>query len=245
MRGPNRRRKPGRREPFRDPRPIMLIVCEGENTEPQYFEQFAHHHRNSRVRVKVAEETGVPLSLVQVAKRYMHGAAREAIRQHDENLAIDSVWCVFDIDEHPNVPQAKQMARDSGIGVAVSNPCFELWLLLHLRDSPGMQHRHNIQRALKSYIPEYDKHVKFEHYRNGYNNAVARAKRLDALAQSMGTPGCNPTTNVYELTEIIAKVDDKEANIRPPDSPLGAPAVTSESPGSVTGGNQSVTDDQS
>ncbi len=208
MRGLNRHRKPGRREPFRDPRPIMLIVCEGEITERQYFEQFAHQHRNSRVRVKVAEETGVPLSLVQVAKRYMHGAAREAIRQHDENLAIDSVWCVFDIDEHPNVPEAKQTARDSGIRVAVSNPCFELWLLLHLRESPGMQHRHHMQRELKSHITDYDKHVNLEYYMNGYNHAVARAKRLDDLARAMGTPGCNPTTNVYELTEIIAMADD-------------------------------------
>ena len=50
MRGPNRQRRPGRREPFRDPRPIVLIVCEGEETEKQYFEKFALHHKNSRIR---------------------------------------------------------------------------------------------------------------------------------------------------------------------------------------------------
>lgn len=38
MRGPNRERRPGRREPFLDPRPTVLVLCEGEETEKQYLE---------------------------------------------------------------------------------------------------------------------------------------------------------------------------------------------------------------
>lgn len=210
MRGPNRQRKPGRREPFRDPKPTLLIVCEGLNTEPQYFVEFAKHHRNPRVKVKIAPQHGVPLTLVQVAKQYRDDSLKAARREHDENIAYDSVWCVFDIDEHPNVPQAKQVAGASGIKVAVSNPCFELWLLLHVRDSPGMQHRHAVQQMLKNILGEYNKHIDFGKFSDGYKQAVARARRLHAIAELAGTPGHNPTTNVHELTESIAASETGE-----------------------------------
>jgi hypothetical protein len=55
----DRDRRPGRRPPFRDPRPRMLIVCEGRNTEPQYFKQFSAFHRNSLVNVVIAPGQGV------------------------------------------------------------------------------------------------------------------------------------------------------------------------------------------
>ena len=58
----------------------------------------------------------------------------------------------FDVDEHPGISDAKQMARASGIKLAISNPCFELWLLLHFREQPGPQNRHRIQHILKTHV---------------------------------------------------------------------------------------------
>ena len=49
---PRPHRRPGRRSPFREPRPIILIVCEGERTEREYFEGFA---RACRTLVKVRD----------------------------------------------------------------------------------------------------------------------------------------------------------------------------------------------
>jgi hypothetical protein len=220
MRGAHRQRKPGRREPYRDPRPILLIVCEGKITEREYFEQFALHHQNSRVKIKVADDTGVPFSLVQAAKGYKRAAVKAARRERDENLKYDSVWCVFDIDEHPNVPEARNMASANDIQLAISNPCFELWLLLHLRDSPGMQNRHAVQKLLKTYIKDYDKHIRLVDLVSGYERAVDRARRLQDLANLI-EPGCNPTTNVYELTESILKDDEADPNPKtPPDDRL-------------------------
>lgn len=216
MRGPNRPRRQGRREPFLDPKPMVLILCEGIETEKQYFEKLAAHHKNSRIRVKVAGETGVPFSLVDYAKRYKRDSDKEARRRKDENLAFDSVWCVFDVDEHPRLSDAKVMAADNDIKLAISNPCFELWLVLHLRESPGMRGRHDMQGLLKELVPNYNKHVDFAQYAPGYPQAVKRAKRLDEVARQAGTPGHNPTTNVYELTELILKGRDEE----PAETPL-------------------------
>ena len=188
----------------------MLIVCEGAITEKQYFEQFAKFHRNSLVDVIVEGGKGVPLTVVRAAKERKENAISDAKRKDDEFLKYQLVWCVFDVDNHPNVPEARIMAADNGIELAISNPCFKLWLLLHHRDCPGELHRHKAQTMLKDHVAGYDKHVNFDDYRDGYQKAVQRAKSLDQLAESMGEPGRNPTTGVYVLTEMI---------IPPPASP--------------------------
>jgi hypothetical protein len=200
----NRQRRSGRRLPFRDPKPIILIVCEGEKTEKQYFLGFERACRNSRVKIEVAQEHGVPRTLVEIAKEYKREAEEKAAREEDENLAYDSVWCVFDIDKHPNVADSKEMARDNGIDLAISNPCFELWLLLHFRDYPGMQSHTKIQKMLAEYVPGYNKHDDYETYSASYPQAVARASKMDKDAENAHEPHCNPTTGVYILTELIS-----------------------------------------
>ena len=201
--GRNRERRSGRRTPFREPKLKMLIVCEGANTEKQYFEQFAKFHRNSLVDVIVEGGKGVPLTVVRAAKERKDKAISDAKRKDDEFLTYQWVWCVFDVDNHPNVPEARIMATDNGIELAISNPCFELWLLLHHRDCPGELHRHKAQTMLKDHVAGYDKDVNFDNYKDGYQKAVQRARSLDQLAESMGDPGRNPTTGVYVLTEMI------------------------------------------
>jgi RloB-like protein len=199
----NRDRRPARRSSFREPKPIILIVCEGKNTEPQYFDGFQRNCRNPRVEILVAREHGVPRTLVETAKEHKKTAEAEAKRRGDENLAYDSVWCVFDVDEHPHIPDARQMARDNDIELAISNPCFELWLLLHFRDSPGMRHRRELREMFVNYMPGYDKGVDYAKYSDGYLQAVKRATRLATTAANVGESGRNPSTDVYKLTEII------------------------------------------
>lgn len=108
----------GRRGPSREPKLRILIVCEGKETEPGYFKAFQHEVRNPRVHIEIGGETGVPLTVVQVAIRLRDQAEREAARQRDENLKLDEVWAVFDVDEHPNLDQARQLADSNAIKLA-------------------------------------------------------------------------------------------------------------------------------
>lgn len=199
----NRQRRPARGAPRLNPKPRLLVFCEGENTEPQYIEAFRKWCRNPRVDVEIAKERGVPLTLVRAAKERKLEVEAEARRAEDDNIAYDEVWCVFDVDEHPNMNDAQQMALSNNIQLAVSNPCFELWLLLHFRESPGMQHRHDLQKMVGGFIKNYNKHVNFDLFKTGYPAAVTRAQRLDAQASADGEEGRNPTTGVYRLTESI------------------------------------------
>jgi hypothetical protein len=199
----NRNRKPGRRAPFLDPKPRMLVVCEGKVTEPQYLTGFKNACRNPRVSLIIALEVGVPKTVVELAKEKKKAAEASAKREGDENLKYESVWAVFDVDEHPNIPDAIQMARDNAIKLAVSNPAFELWLLLHFADQPGMKGRKVVRELLDTFITDYDKHVDYQEYHSGYEQAVKRAKALCQIDLITCQPGPNPSTGVYLLTESI------------------------------------------
>ena len=78
--------------------------------------------------------------------------------------------------------------------MAVSNPCFELWLILHFRGSPGRQERNWLHREMKIHVKSYDKKVEFSDYTSGYAEAVKRAEALDQEAAKAGEAGRNPTT---------------------------------------------------
>src|SRR5262249_31336287 len=146
----------------------------------------------------------------RIAKRLKTNAQTAAKRESDSNLEYDSVWCVFDVDDHPLLDEAAEMAKKNDIKIALSNPCFELWLLLHLREQPGMKNRKQLRKILKKHVQDYDKDVNLRVYIGGYDTAVERARKLDELAVSMGKPGMNPTTGVYNLTEIIIPPRPKE-----------------------------------
>jgi hypothetical protein len=210
--GRNRDRRPARGARDRKRKPRLLIVCEGRNTEPPYFKQFANFHRNLLVEVEVAGGQGVPFTVVRAAKEMIKRAAAAARRDSDVNWKYEWVWCVFDIDEHPNISDARIMAKKNGIGLAISNPCFELWLLLHFQHFASTLCRHRVQALLKSHVQGYDKHINFEDYSSGYQAAVERAKALQALAESMSDLGRNPSTGVYELTEAIISPPQQDDN---------------------------------
>jgi hypothetical protein len=200
----NRQRRQARRPAFRDPKPTILVVSEGEVTEPEYILGLQSACRNPRVTIEVAKEHGVPKTLVEIAKQYKEDAKARAGHEKDDNLAYDSVWCVFDIDDHPAVGEAKEMARDNGIQLAISNPCIELWLLLHFSENPGMQDRATMKKKLRKHMPKYNKHVDYTtYYATGYPQAVTRAKKMDQEAVDAHEPHRNPTTGIYELTELI------------------------------------------
>lgn len=202
----NRERRPPRRRASRQARRRLLVVCEGERTEPEYIRGFKRQVRNNLVTVEVSKERGDPRKVVEIAKTRMLDAKREARKSHDTWLELDEVWCVFDRDEHERYDAAVNMAQDNDLELAVSNPSFELWLVLHFRESPGPQHGDTLRRMLRDkLLPGYDKGIDFEALAAGVEVATERARRMDEDAEAMGEPRRNPTTGVYRLTHSIAR----------------------------------------
>jgi hypothetical protein len=196
-----------RRAPTRQPKRRLLIVCEGRETEPGYIRAFQREVRNPRVEIRI-EKKNTPLRLVERAVRLKEEAQEDAVRQRDENLRWDEVWGVFDIDEHAHLDEARKLAQTHGIDLAVSNPCFELWALLHFQDQRGHIERQRARAALQRHLPGYDKTINsssFSKLYESYDLALKRAKALDREAKRHNAPGRNPTTGVYRLTESIKR----------------------------------------
>ena len=84
-------------------------------TERVYFSHLRHAERIP-ITLQI-EAGGVPKTLVEKAVRLMKDAAQSP----DPNDHFDQVWCVFDIDEHPKIADAKQQAANHGISLAISN----------------------------------------------------------------------------------------------------------------------------
>jgi hypothetical protein len=199
----NRPRRPARIPPIINPRKRILALCEGKVTEPHYLRDFARVCRHPLVAIEVSKEHGVPLTLVHRAKELRDEADALAKREKDDNLKFDEVWCVFDVDEHPNLAEAKDVAQRAQINLAISNPCFELWFYLHFFDSPGAQDRHAIQKMFRRCCPDYEKRVEYGVLSPGYELAVERATRLADDAFLAEEAWRNPTTGVFLLTESI------------------------------------------
>ncbi len=192
-----------RRRSRRDIRRRILIVCEGGVTEAGYFRDLWRAIRNASVRLEIDDQGGVPKTLVERAAEKKKEAEREARSQRDAFLLFDEVWCVFDVDDHPHLHDARQQARANGVHLAVSNPCFELWALLHFQDHSAYLERRDARSRLKRHLPDYDKALPFERIHRGYSDAVSRAEELNRRREDAGDPGGNPSTGVYRLTERI------------------------------------------
>jgi hypothetical protein len=191
----------------KQPKAKIYVLCEGKLTEPAYIKDFANQYANDRVIVQPIPGVGVPLTVSQQAVELKAELLREARKSIDSFNMSFSVWCIVDIDEHPNVPEAKQLADANKIKFLVSNPCFELWGLLHLKTQDAHIHRHTLQSSLHKEMPTY--HHKdnpifdYNQIKNNYKTAKERAVTICNRRSEEGKPSGNPSTNVYELFECI------------------------------------------
>jgi RloB-like protein len=131
---PPRPSRPRRRGPVREPRKRYLLFCEGEVTEPEYFGGWKRFLRSRLISIELSPEQGDPLRLVERAVSAKRTADREARRERDDNLRYDEIWCVLDVDDHARLGEARRLADRQGVHIVMSEPCFELWGLLHYQD---------------------------------------------------------------------------------------------------------------
>lgn len=190
-----------RGQPTRESKPLVLIVCEGAKTEPNYFDKLRISKRLSTTEITVygGDESGThPKSVVEYARK----------KQIEKGKAegYDHVWCVFDRDEHQNIEQAFLLAAKYGIKVAFSNPNFELWFLLHYHDQSGALTRYEAIQKLKTYVPNYEKNVSdmYERLLDKQPTAIKRAIKLRDMHDGNGD--CrkeNPSSKVDLLVVFL------------------------------------------
>ncbi|WP_310741241.1 RloB family protein [Microbispora sp. H10670] len=183
-------------------------MCEGKVTEIEYFRGVRDHFRSLPVDIRDCRFIGLgcdPLSVVEYAIGERDRHLREARTQRDTNLAYDEVWCVVDLDDHATLETALGTARNSGVNVVLSSPCFELWLLYHFQDYASAASTSEIHRKLGSHLPGYDKHLPPRFPYGEHMLAKSRARRADPDHDTPNRRGRNPSTNIWLVVEALGK----------------------------------------
>lgn len=99
------------------------------------------------------------------------------------------------------------VCEQNGVRVARSNPCFELWLILHETDHDRPESSDGIQRTLKKLRPEYDnqcgKTPDGDEMVTRVEFAERRGEDLVGRREEEGEPYGNPSTTAGMLTKSI------------------------------------------
>ena len=174
---------------------VVLIVCEGKKTEPNYFRSF----RVSK-KIHVLGEGDSPLNLVKKALEEQKGHT------------YDQVWCVFDRDSVPpnQFNTALQQAEQHDIKVAYSNECFELWYLLHFHFYQTAIQRAEYPRLLSEALGCDYRKSRPDMYallESRQTQAIRNAKHLLQMYQPVNPEKDNPSTTVFRLVEALNKLE--------------------------------------
>lgn len=164
-------------------RPIFFVFCEGE-TEVAYV-----NHLKSKYRL--------PIQIVprksdsNISCRYIENCKREYFTTNS-----DKTFLMYDLDVDGILDKLTCIPE---VTLLVSNPCVELWFLLHNQECRVEMDSKTCLRKYESVsngykkgkLGSYDLHL----FNQGEDVAVARAKMMNAPA--------NPSTTVYKLVEAL------------------------------------------
>ena len=148
-----------RRHPFIRYCPLVLVSSEGTVTEPEYLHAFGRQVLRDSVSFRFVPRGTDGVSPDAVLKRMKHEMNRMSLRKGDE------AWLVLDRDRwtddqlRPLLDWMTSATGGIGRGIALSNPKFELWLLLHFEPIAGCISAHSVDGRLAMHLPEYDKHI--------------------------------------------------------------------------------------
>ena len=176
---------------------LFVVAVEGDKTEPNYFASLKRISNNvSNIKVIPSNKASAPNHVLKNLKKYLK-AHQDCLRDSDET------WVVVDADAWTQEQLQELYRWESEAdhrGVAVSNPKFELWILLHFEDGQQIS-RSNCDERLRKYIKNYHKSGKFVFSEEQLKGAVERAKSKDK-PPCAGCPREGVST-VYRLVERI------------------------------------------
>ena len=188
---------------------LVIIAAEGECTEKIYFEALKEYAHNSRVHIKILERD----------EENKHNSSPEYVL----GQLTDELWLVIDKDRWTDKSiriVAQRCAQDPIYHLALSNPCFELWLILHKVDvsleseeekakmlankKSGKNGKTYLKRKMKALLGSYNEaHYNTDQLVPHVAEAIARADALDEHKRARWPQGLG--TRVYKLAQSITK----------------------------------------
>ncbi|OGQ97433.1 MAG: hypothetical protein A2521_08590 [Deltaproteobacteria bacterium RIFOXYD12_FULL_57_12] len=200
----------------RAPYDLVLIVCEGGKTEPNYLQELRDAFKLSTANIRiVGDDCGSsPRNVIEYA-----------LAEYRKEKKYNRVFCVFDRDRHPTYNEALErirtarLSKGDSIRAITSVPCFEIWLLLHFGYTTkafGSTGRSgsicdSVIKTLKRHIPGYDKGAigLFPSLLGKLPDAITHAIRLEKHVTVSGSD--NPSTKMHQLIEYLRDLKNKSS----------------------------------
>ena len=168
-------------------RKIALVICEGE-TEVCYINLLKSWYKSPIRIISHIEGTKITPSLVEKRTKELK------ISQWDKV----HTFLMYDMD----VQAINEKLSKCKAEMLLSNPCFEIWLLLHAKDQKAAIETDALIKELKKSAPVWKNYSKsaFTDTQKAFLNdntdvAVGRARKLHEFQ--------NPSTGIYKLIEML------------------------------------------
>lgn len=182
--------------PLRDAR-LYIIATEDTHAPQNYFLLF----KNPRIKIHVLPTEDSRSAPVHVIRRL------DAFRSQYELMEDDQLWLMLDTDhwtEANHVATFEAVCREAiqkRYKLAHSNPCFEVWLLMHFSALNGMEFRRceDVILRLREQLGTYSKRtIRREYFTpSTIRDAVSRAEAADENPDARWPPA--PGSHVYKL----------------------------------------------
>ncbi|WP_165493924.1 RloB family protein [Acinetobacter sp. ANC 4178] len=230
----------------RDPFDLILIVTEGEKTEPLYFKDLRSKEKLSSTNVEITGDCGSdPVSVVKHAIKLYE----ESVAEKNQSKLFDIAFCIVDRDKHPNFYPALQMIdeynKKSNKMILIpikSYPSFEYWYLCHLtytrapfvetqRKSSGdlcydLLQQHWKEKLEGSYGKGKDKVYSIFDGKKLLDTAMIHAER--ALKDADSTAENNPSTEAHFLVSYLLNVKEVGLQVKSVLDPIFEFSITVE-----------------
>lgn len=168
-------------------RKIALVICEGE-TEENYLHLIKKWYKSPVRIVSHVEGTKITQALVVKHERGLKISAKDKV----------DTFLMYDMD----VPAINEKLMACKAELLLSNPCFEIWLLLHAKEQESALSSDAVLKELKnsaSVWKNYSKAVYTDTQKaflhDNLKAAIERSKKLKDFQ--------NPSSRIYKLLEIL------------------------------------------
>ena len=173
--------------PSKRMRKIALVICEGE-TEAGYLNLIKRWYKSPVRIVSHIEGTSITQALVDKHARELKISTFDKV----------DTFLMYDMD----VPAINDKLMACKAELLLSNPCFEIWLLLHAKDQKSALNSDTVIKELKNSAPVWRNYNKALYtdtqkafLKKHLSDAVSRAKVLKDFQ--------NPSSRIYKLLEIL------------------------------------------
>lgn len=192
----------------------IIIFCEGEKTEPNYFNEFKRLIEKNAIysksiKVEIEKDGNVNCRLVKsgynyINNRRINNADIWFVYDKDDFLDADFDCCIKLIKEYNKECKKRELKYN----LAWSNQCIEFWFLLHFSFYHSDNDRKFYIKSLKEFI-DYNKNDSYIFNKliekGNPKEAIKYAERIRQSHNRIPPSKCSPGTMVHKLVEALVK----------------------------------------